>query len=178
MLLAVVAFVQAEAEAEAIAETDPQFMGAPQPSGWGYHYQTHHPAYPASTAPLVTAPAAVEGEGAEATLPVLNPYAGYGIGYGAYPYGAGAWNGGYGGLGGYGGYGGLGGYGGYGGYGAGAWNRGYGGNICISLKQLKISTLYPPKINYSKCSNACFLKLIILKYLHLSVVVQKIFKNI
>merc|ERR1712051_315457 len=118
VLLAVVAIVQAEAEAEAVAETDPQFMGAPQPSGWGYHYQTHHPAYPASTAPLVTAPAAVEGEGAEATLPVLNPYSGYGIGYGAYPYGAGAWNGA---------YGGLGGYGGYGGYGAGAWNRGYGG---------------------------------------------------
>jgi hypothetical protein len=149
VLLAVVAFVQAEAEAEAVAETDPQFMGAPQPSGWGYHYQTHHPAYPASTAPLVTAPA-VEGEGSEPTLPpVLNPYAGYGSGYGAYPYGAGAWNGGYGGHGGYGGYGGhggyggrggyggLGGYGGYGGYGAGAWNRGYGGNICISLKQVK-----------------------------------------
>merc|ERR1712051_727339 len=116
VLLAVVAIVQAEAEAEAVAETDPQFMGAPQPSGWGYHYQTHHPAYPASTAPLVTAPAAVEGEGAEATLPVLNPYAGYGVGYGAYPYGAGAWNGGYGGLGGYGGYGGLGGNRGYGGY--------------------------------------------------------------
>jgi len=133
IFLTVVAVVYAEAEAEAEAESDPQFFGA-RPSGFVYHFQTYDN-YPASTAPLVTAPA-VEGEEAIPKV-ALNPYsgaynpywynglyggfpgygaAGYGYrgNWGAYPYGVGAWN--------YGGYPGYG-YGAYP-YGAGAWNYG------------------------------------------------------
>merc|ERR1712012_1031607 len=101
-LLALVAVVYAEAEAEA----DPQFLSlrapaARRPSGFVYHFTTYDNNYPASTAPLtapVTAPLEDEAKAALAPTyynPYLYnnglyngyapyaPYAGYG---GAYPY--------------------------------------------------------------------------------------------
>merc|ERR1712012_428089 len=90
-LLALVAVVYAEAEAEA----DPQFLSlrapaARRPSGFVYRFTTYDNNYPASTAPLtapVTAP--LEDEAKAALAPTYyNPYLyNNGLYNGLYPYG-------------------------------------------------------------------------------------------
>ena len=77
-LLALVAVVYAEAEAEA----DPQFLSlrapaARRPSGFVYHFTTYDNNYPASTAPLtapVTAPLQEEEAKAALAPTYYNPY--------------------------------------------------------------------------------------------------------
>ena len=48
--------------------------------------------------------------------------------------------------------------------------------VWVENEQVKISNSYPYITHLKLTENACFLKLIKLKYLHSSVVVQKIFE--